>query len=65
MKAFRTVKKTKWGPRLEHYQARDPYSLPDRKRRLHAIAERLRGSGRNLADASPKNPTHQREAREG
>ena len=53
-KAFRGVKKTKQGPNLERFQQRGPLDAEQEKRRLRSIAQRLQGSGRSLADATPK-----------
>jgi hypothetical protein len=60
MKAFRKVEKTKAPPgcmRFERHTASDAAAAKLRKR---AMAERLKGSGSQLADATPKsNPRGQ------
>jgi hypothetical protein len=59
-KAFRSVRKTAQGPHLERFQQRSPSDEGLRNKRLRAIAQRLKGSGQNLADATPNSP-HPRE----
>jgi hypothetical protein len=56
MKAFRWVKKTKQAPNLERFQQREPQDAAKALQRRREMAQRLKGSGQNLAGATPKIP---------
>lgn len=48
---------TRPGPQLKRFQNRSPKDTTAAAIRLRTMAERLKGSGRNLADANNKSPT--------
>lgn len=56
-KAFRGVKKTQDAPNADQFRQRAPTDINKRKERLRLIAESLKRSGRNLADANQKRIT--------
>lgn len=62
MKAFRAVRKTMQGPGLKRFQQREPADLQSAKERLRAMADRLKSSGQNLADANSNPPPPKGEA---